>query len=246
MAFLKYELNEKASLSIEDQQQMYSLMDAVYQKISEEMFHADLENKQFCGLLKDESGIIRGFTTYRILTYKTRRSSLVRILFSGDTVIEPAYWGSQELVKGWCQTVGKFKNDYPNEPLYWYLMSKGHRTYMYLPLFFKKYHPAIYQKNEDLEEVADLVSKELYPNCWNRNKGIIEFDESLGELKTDYGAASYNRSSNKYVEFFLEKNPGFHKGDELVCITEICPENLRGLARKSFKITYRQEEAVNF
>jgi hypothetical protein len=34
------------------------------------------------------------------------------------------------------------------------------------------------------------------------------------------------------VRFFLEKNPGYARGDELVCVAEISPGNMRGLARR--------------
>jgi hypothetical protein len=36
------------------------------------------------------------------------------------------------------------------------------------------------------------------------------------------------------VAFFLASNPGYAAGDELLCITELCAENLRPHARKHF------------
>ena len=30
---------------------------------------------------------------------------------------------------------------YRDEPLYWYLISKGYRTYRFLPVFFREFYP---------------------------------------------------------------------------------------------------------
>jgi hypothetical protein len=38
---------------------------------------------------------------------------------------------------------------------------------------------------------------------------------------------------NQHVKFFLEQNPGWRQGDELVCIARLAADNLRGsLARR--------------
>jgi hypothetical protein len=36
------------------------------------------------------------------------------------------------------------------------------------------------------------------------------------------------------VAFFLRSNPGYVHGDELVCLTELAPHNLRPIARRVF------------
>jgi hypothetical protein len=40
------------------------------------------------------------------------------------------------------------------------------------------------------------------------------------------------RERNPHTEFFLSKNPGYVNGDELVCLTELCPENLTAAGRR--------------
>ena len=35
--------------------------------------------------------------------------------------------------------------------------------------------------------------------------------------------------------FFLRRNPGYVRGDEMVCLTELAPHNLRPLARRVFE-----------
>ena len=34
------------------------------------------------------------------------------------------------------------------------------------------------------------------------------------------------------MRFFLEKNPGYARGNELVCVAELAPENMKGLAQR--------------
>ena len=120
-------------------ERMYCIMEQNYSSISFPSFKNDLKNKQFIGLLKDIDNQIQGFTTYAINPFGLGNSEY-NILFSGDTIISPPYWGSQELAKGWCTTVGGLISGNPEKKWYWFLLSKGHRTYLYLPLFFKKYY----------------------------------------------------------------------------------------------------------
>ena len=90
--------------------------------------------------LDARDGTVRGFSTQRVLA-ATVEGTRVRAIFSGDTVIDRAYWGEQELVRGWSRFAGAVRAEAPETPLFWFLISKGYRTYLYLPLFFARYFP---------------------------------------------------------------------------------------------------------
>jgi hypothetical protein len=40
------------------------------------------------------------------------------------------------------------------------------------------------------------------------------------------------RLADPHIAFFLERNPGWKEGDELVCLTEIAEENLTRAGRR--------------
>ena len=207
---------------------MYVIMEQNYSSISRFSFDKDLENKQVIGLLKDTNNITQGFTTYAINPFDTGTSEY-NILFSGDTIISPAYWGSQELVKGWCKTVGGLIAGSPQKKWYWFLLSKGHRTYMYLPLFFEKYYPALDKNKEaDLFPIINSCANAMYGGNWKPSKKVITFKKSHGELKKIHTETTLKKvKNNEHIDFFLKSNPGFEKGDELTCIAELNVDNMR-------------------
>jgi len=102
-------------------ERMYFIMEQNYSSISFLAFKNDLKNKQFIGILKDVGNQIQGFTTYAINPFGLGTSKY-NILFSGDTIISPTYWGSQELVKGWCKTVGGLIAGKPEKKWYWFII----------------------------------------------------------------------------------------------------------------------------
>ncbi len=213
-------------------ERMYLIMEQNYSSVSFPAFENDLKNKQFIGILKDVDNQIQGFTTYAINPFELGTFEY-NILFSGDTIISPKYWGSQELVKGWCKTVGGLIAGTPEKKWYWFLLSKGHRTYMYLPLFFEKYYPALNKSEEaDLFPIIDKCANAMYGPNWKPEKRVITFEKSHGELKEIHTETTLKKvKSNVYIDFFLQKNPGFERGDELTCMAELRVDNMKRFTR---------------
>lgn len=211
---------------------MFSLMESGYDTMQREIFDRDLLNKHYVGLILDESETIQGFTTFAINPKKSG-SAAYNILFSGDTIIAQEHWGSLVMVRGWCSAVGKIISTDRSKDWYWYLMSKGHRTYMYLPLFFNHYFPSGEERQDDinLRGIIDRVSNILYPDNWTPKEGVIKFNSADGALSPELAEGTYKRSTNPHVAFFLERNPGFYKGDELVCLASLHPDNFKRSAR---------------
>ena len=46
------------------------------------------------------------------------------------------------------------------------------------------------------------------------------------------------RQKDPRVRFFLERNPGYAAGDELVCLTEVGEGNMKGLAKRLYREGY--------
>ncbi len=230
---LEYTLVRKDELTKTDISTMFEMMISNYSNVTQEMFNNDLSNKQFVGLIHDESKRIRGFTTF-VLNPDNCAGPDYHIIFSGDTIIDPLHWGTQILMKGWCHTIGRLISTDKNKKWYWYLLSKGHRTYMYLPLFFKTFYPNpdLSDQQEELSQIADRVSSKFYGTNWKKDLGVIKFEEHHGELNTALAEATYKKSKSPYVSFFLERNPDFYKGDELVCIAPLSPDNLMRTAKE--------------
>ena len=143
-------------------EEMFALMQAHYEGVGREAFEADLERKDEVILLRDGVGKIRGFTT--IAWNPCGEMAKGDVIFSGDTVIDRECWGTQELVKGFCRRAGELQRR-SGRRLYWFLISKGHRTYRYLPLFAKRFHPHPERDEPVLQEAGGRDRRENVREC---------------------------------------------------------------------------------
>jgi hypothetical protein len=221
------------ALAHEDIRDMFTVHARLYARVSEREFLRDLEEKNWVLLLRDEaSGEIRGFTTILLLDVEVR-GELLAAVFSGDTGIDPAFWGGQVLVRAWAHFMGELRARRPDRRLFWFLISKGYRTYLYLPLFFHSYYPRAGQLTPPFErDLIDTLGALKYPHDFNPATGVVEFADSHGHLHPGLAEIPAHRRDHRHVRFFLERNPGYARGHELVCVAELSPENMRGLARR--------------
>lgn len=212
---------------------MFALLRASYDCVERDRFLHDLSWKHEVILLLDADERIQGFTT---LAFNPKGGSYSHgdILFSGDTIVDPAHWGSLELVQAFCRRAGEWQSQ-SGRRLFWMLISKGHRTYLFLPLFAKRFFPHPERMEFQFERIAHQVAERLFGRAWNRKRGVVQFGKSLGQLKPHLAATSWQRSNSPMVTYFLQRNPGFEDGDELVCLTELSVSNLKRSALRCFE-----------
>jgi hypothetical protein len=177
-------------------------------------------------LLRDRSHQqVCGFSTQMILRQRFGGRE-VRALFSGDTIIAPSHWGDQELRRGWCRYAAAALTAEPGVPLYWFLMTKGYRTYLYLPVFFRDFFPHYDRETpRELQSLLDGFARQKFGDAYDASSGLIRFTET---------GVPERRAHDPHVKFFLQHNPGYVNGVELACITEISHENIRPFARHMF------------
>lgn len=213
--------------------ELFALFQRYYDCVDEGRFRRDLREKDAVILLRDRlTGEVRGFSTQQTLR-QTVAGRVVRALFSGDTIIDRAYWGEQELVRGWCHFAGQTLAGEPEVPLYWFLISKGYRTYLYLPLFFHRFRPQRDGVSEFFEsELLDALAGTKFGSSYHPPTGTLRFRESQGQLKPGLADTPAGREDDPNVRFFLDRNPGYAHGDELVCLAEIAPGNMKSFARR--------------
>jgi hypothetical protein len=222
-----------ADLTGRDVEAMFAVYARLYERVGEADFRRDLAEKQWVLLLRSgPGGAIRGFTTLMLLEVRVHGEPL-RVVFSGDTGIDPAYWGGQVLVKAWARFMGTLLARDPGRRLYWFLISKGYRTYLYLPLFFHAFFPRVDAPTPPFErDLIATLGALKYPRDFDPARGVIAFPESHGHLRPALADTPGHRRDHPHVRFFLDRNPGYARGDELACVAEISPGNMRGLARR--------------
>ena len=227
---LHHRIVEPRGLTGPQHEQMYLLFAAHYARVSRQGFERDLASKTWVILLLDELEVIRGFSTQETYLF-TLGGRDQHILFSGDTIIEPACWGSQELVRGWCTVAARLLSAAGDTPCYWFLISKGYRTYLYLPLFFLRYHPHHQGIGAELKPLLDAVAKAKFTDAYDSVSGLIRFGEAHGQLAETLAEIPSKREDDPAVSFFLLRNPDFAQGVELACLAPITLANTHRIGR---------------
>jgi len=218
-----------ASLTLSERQAMHHLMTAHYEAVPWDRFETDLSAKDEVLMLHDTDEKLRGFTT--LAWNPAGQLEEGDILFSGDTIIDRRCWGTQELVRAFCRRAGEWKAA-SGRRLFWFLISKGHRTYLYLPLFTRRFHPHPEYEEAEWARLAGQVAIRLFGDSWKPDEGVIRFPTSQGHLRE---GLIIERERNSWVRYFLKRNPCYSRGEELVCFTEMSESNLRRGALAAFR-----------
>ena len=214
---------------------MYRLFERYYAATSPSAFHADLAAKQHVILLEDELGVVRGFSTLAVDEFEYAGLPR-RAVFSGDTIIDQDFWGEQTLAFAWMELAGRLKAQTPDRPLYWFLISKGFRTYRYLPAMARHFYPSWKESTpEELQGVLDLLARTHFGDAYKAAEGVIRFPSSRGQLREPWLAVGERERERADVRFVLDRNPRHGHGEELACITELTVANQRPLARRVFE-----------
>lgn len=235
MARLKTKIESVTNVSTDLRNEMFILYQTYYDGTNKEIFEADLLKKDYVLCLYDGNSL-KGFSTLALISTEFQNKP-IRVIFSGDTIVDHRYWGQQELAISWLQFCGEIKRQEFDVPLYWLLIVKGHRTYRYLSVFSNDYYPA-HDKDIPLEMRAlrDELAKKQFGEAYLPEKGIVHFSESRGHLRKEFAYPLEKDQKKKDVNYFFACNPSFDKGDELVCICELSSENMKPLARRNFGV----------
>ena len=221
---------------------MFLLMKKHYENMKKDKFLKDLYDKNNVFLLF-ENDELKGFSTIKkmelnIENEKETVNGKIVGFFSGDTIIEKGFSWGIEFQKEWIKycLLESEKNMKNGVKTYWFLISKGIKTYMYLPTYFKNFCPKTdYTESEMEKKIKDIYAEKIYGNRYNKKIGIVKNDGTNDFLRENVVVLWEKQLKNKNVQFFLEKNPSYQKGDELVCLAEISFENLTNLGKRVLK-----------
>jgi len=230
-------------LSTAHHDRMYELMSAHFDRVTRENFEHDLSEKQWVILLRDSvSGEIQGFSTLMLLD-AVILGEPIKAVFSGDTIVHRDYWGETELASVWGQFILSLIERYRGTKFYWFLISKGYRTYRFLPVYFKEFFPRFDKETPEFEGLLmEVLAERKFPHHYLPELGILRFDDDKDRLKPELAEVNELRKKDPHVAFFPDRNPGYVNGDELVCVAELSEENLKPIA---LKVCARAKQAVH-
>ena len=222
-----------AELPREQRDRMYELMAEHFDDVHRHTFERDLAEKQWAVILRDgQTGAIQGFSTLMMVEVEIEGQP-IKAVFSGDTIVHRDYWGESELASVWGTFVLSLAESHRGTPFYWFLISKGFRTYKFLPLYFRDYWP---RHDAPTPGFEDQLLRELceakFPGRYDADTGVIRFAGLKDRLREDLAEVSEGRLKDPAVRFFLERNPSYAEGGELACVAALHPDNLQPVAKR--------------
>ena len=219
-------------LSEADIRSMFRVFNENFEGATQEIFERDLSNKNWVILLCDEkTGELEGFSTLALYETKVNNQPM-SVVYSGDTIIRRAYWGTPELPRSWIHTVLE-KSANMTQPLYWLLISSGYKTYRFLTVFYKEFYPR-YDKATppETQAIMEHLASHRFGSDYHCEEGVVRFKDGATPLRDGVAEVTDERLHDPHVAFYISKNPGHMNGDELVCITQIHPDNFTPAGRR--------------
>ena len=211
---------------------MRLLLERQFDGVTRARFDADLAGKSAALLLLDARNEIAGFSTVLVRT-AALSGETVTLVYSGDTVVDPAARQSALLARAWIAGVRELIGETSHRAL-WLLICSGFRTYRFLPVFWREFWPrwdreTPPQVTREIDELARVV----FGEAWHGEAGVVRLSAPQ-VLREDGAAIVEGRLRDPDVAFFLSRNPGWVRGDELVCLAEISEANLTRAGRRAW------------
>jgi hypothetical protein len=214
---------------------LFRLHDAHFTNLRREKFHQDFREKDWLISARDSTGDYVAFSTikyyFSTIDYP-EPGGRAAIIFSGDTVVRPDYWSANLVARPFAAFLkqamdgGLGKSD-TGLPLYWFLLSKGYRTYMFMPAFFKSYYPGPQADGQEFKPILDRLARERYGDMYDPASGIMSPGDRADALRPELAEVPESRRGGRHVSFFLERNPGYRLGNELCCLTKVERSNIK-------------------
>jgi len=212
---------------------MLALMQLCYEDVDPDRFHRDLAEKEHVILLLDRAtGELVGFSTIRARPERVGGDA-ADIVFSGDTVLHPDYWGQTALDGAFARFLLARKLRHPLRSLRWLLLSGGYKTYLKIINYFPITSPRR-DRQPAAGELAfrDEVCRRWFGDQFDARRGVLRLS---GHYRVRQGLAPIDREVARHpdIAFFAERNPGHVDGEELVCMAEV---RLHDLLRTAVRI----------
>lgn len=225
-----------AAIESRRRDQMFALMEQYYAGMKRESFESDLDEKDWViELVEPTTREVRGFSTQRVITVQVDGRP-IRALFSGDTIVDRGCWGQSALAQAWGElALGLIQSDEPRQ-LFWFLISKGYKTYRYLPVFFREFYPRYDLVTPDwARRILDGLGRTKFPTLYDAQTGIVRAAHDGCRLRRGVAEIGPERLRDPHIRFFRERNPGHRWGDELCCIAPITRENFTLAANRPLR-----------
>lgn len=219
---MKTSIVEISQINHTQKERMFLLMQEYYLDVDRENFDADLADKQKVILMCDQAGQIQGFSTILEETFLTPKGKCIA-LFSGDTVLNKQFWGNGALASAFGRYLMQVKTRNIRVPVYWFLISKGYKTYLIMANNFPIHYP---RPDQDIPLHYQMLMDQFYHSRFGKNYSpkdrLIRFENpKRSPLKGEVAEIGLVELRNPRIRFFQTANPDWKDGVELACVAKV-------------------------
>jgi hypothetical protein len=222
------------ALSVDDQEEMLQLMETYYLGVTREQFNSDLDEKDRVIMLRQDSsqGRVVGFSTLMCLDLQVGGEP-VKAVFSGDTIVDRRSRCTLGLGLECAKYFVQLMAEHPGCDLFYVLTAKGWQTCRIPGLLFRQYSPSPDQPvNYRHQQVMEAFGARKYPGRYQPTTGLITYSGEAQRLRPGSPEGSIPPRDNPLVDLFVEKNPNYLQGDDLVYVAQIADWNFTGAFKK--------------
>ncbi|MDP2273345.1 MAG: hypothetical protein Q8N23_08850 [Archangium sp.] len=212
---LQARVRRVTSLTKSELDSMWTLFESAYAGARRDAFERDLSEKHHVIVLKDVDHRLQGFST--LLRLEVEGACVV---FSGDTIVAPGFWGQTALQRAFIWYLMTQRHAQPGRPVYWFLITKGYRTYLLISRYFPNHWPR-HDAPLPVKESAllDTLCTAKFGTTWDAAAGLLRYaGNDAVRLTASLADVPKRLESDPDVKFFLQTNPRWAEGDELCCL----------------------------
>lgn len=208
---------------------MWRLVQEAYDGATESRFVDDLFEKSHVILLRSDDGELQGFSTLQVTDHECEGRKY-RAIFSGDTVLRETFWGNGHLARAFGAYIFKVRLKAlitaPRTAVYWFLLSKGFKTYLIMANNFPTHFP---RPDRTTPPYFDKLRRQYYTQRYSQTNCYFDGDigilvpEAGRRMRLKHGVANPpigNRGNTK-IDFFVRTNPNWSQGEELACVARV-------------------------
>ncbi|MBJ3778156.1 hypothetical protein [Acuticoccus mangrovi] len=230
------------------EREMFALYARHYSGAREDVFASDLADRTDVVVVHDDCGPLLGFMALKVFQHPWIEGpgGKARIIYSGDTVVDQAYWGRNLMAPAVMRFLGNVWSRAPSMPHFHFTLMGGYRTFRIFCGAYRTIYPN--RKEATPPEIASLVDglgRTLFGAVWDPS-GLVRLPEEQGRLRADIaGIAPQAIETKPDLAFFLERNPRFQEGFELACIAPLHPQAPSRVMRGAFEAGTRAPRSAD-
>jgi hypothetical protein len=97
-----------------------------------------------------------------------------------------------------------------------------------LPTFYNTFYPNYKEETpEEIKAIIDAFGKFYSLEEYDEKTGVICYKGLKDKLKENVADITEERLRDKNIAFFVDRNPDYIKGNDIICITKLSKSNLK-------------------